>query len=244
VRLFPAFAALTLWSIFPAAAETPLPRPRPPLEAPAAPAPPAEAGPSACQVALAGIAVFQGLPNLSGAGGCGAEDAVSLEAILLPDKTSVAVTPPATLRCGMAESIARWVREDVAPATRALGAALRGIDNFASFECRGRNRIAFARLSEHGRANALDVRGFALAGRPMAALTDPALSRAFREAIRRSVCARFMTVLGPGSDGYHESHIHLDLAERRGNYRTCQWDVRDPAPIVPLPRPRPAEAPQ
>jgi hypothetical protein len=53
-----------------------------------------------------------------------------------------------------------------------------------------------------------------------------------------------MTVLGPGSDGYHESHIHLDLAERRGNYRTCQWDVRDPAPIVPLPRPRPAEAPQ
>ena len=39
-----------------------------------------------------------------------------------------------------------------------------------------------------------------------------------------------MTVLGPGSDGYHEEHIHLDLAERRNNYKVCQWDVRVPPP--------------
>jgi hypothetical protein len=59
------------------------------------------------------------------------------------------------------------------------------------------------------------------------------------------VCGRFTTVLGPGSDGYHETHIHVDLAERRGGYRMCQWDVRDPAPVaavetaIPLPPPRP-----
>jgi hypothetical protein len=35
-------------------------------------------------------------------------------------------------------------------------------------------------------------------------------------------------VLGPGSDGYHENHVHLDLLERRSGYRICQWDVRDP----------------
>jgi hypothetical protein len=57
-----------------------------------------------------------------------------------------------------------------------------------------------------------------------------------------------MTVLGPGSDGYHEHHIHVDLAERRGNYRMCQWDVREPPVLVqvPLPVPRPtavSEAP-
>jgi hypothetical protein len=53
-------------------------------------------------------------------------------------------------------------------------------------------------------------------------------------------------VLGPGSDGYHEDHVHVDLAERRGGYRMCQWDVREPgeelaasATNVPLPRPRP-----
>jgi len=37
-------------------------------------------------------------------------------------------------------------------------------------------------------------------------------------------------VLGPGSDGNHEEHIHLDLAERRNNYKLCEWDVRVPPP--------------
>jgi hypothetical protein len=53
-------------------------------------------------------------------------------------------------------------------------------------------------------------------------------------------------VLGPGSDGYHEAHVHVDLAERRSGHRMCQWDVREPEPEVtasavnvPLPRPRP-----
>jgi hypothetical protein len=52
-------------------------------------------------------------------------------------------------------------------------------------------------------------------------------------------------VLGPGSDGYHEDHIHLDLLERRNNYKICQWDVWDPLPrIAPLmPAARPEEAP-
>ena len=52
-------------------------------------------------------------------------------------------------------------------------------------------------------------------------------------------------MLGPGSDGYHEDHIHLDLIERRGNYRICQWNVWDPLPrIAPLlPAERPDEAP-
>jgi hypothetical protein len=29
-------------------------------------------------------------------------------------------------------------------------------------------------------------------------------------------------VLGPGSDAFHDDHLHLDLAERRGGYRLCQ----------------------
>jgi hypothetical protein len=47
------------------------------------------------------------------------------------------------------------------------------------------------------------------------------------------VCARFATILGPGSDGSHEEHVHLDLAQRRNNYKVCEWDVRSPAaPVV------------
>ena len=48
-----------------------------------------------------------------------------------------------------------------------------------------------------------------------------------------------------GSDGYHENHVHVDLAERVGGHRMCQWDVREPgdeAAQVPLPQPRPASA--
>jgi hypothetical protein len=68
--------------------------------------------------------------------------------------------------------------------------------------------------------------------------------RDFREHMRQSACARFKTVLGPGSDGYHEDHIHLDLAERHNDYRMCQWDIREPGQVadIPLPRPRPFEA--
>jgi hypothetical protein len=60
-----------------------------------------------------------------------------------------------------------------------------------------------------------------------------------------SVCTHFSTVLGPDSDWYHEDHIHLDLMERRNNYRICQWDVLDPWPkIAPLmPAVRPDDAP-
>ena len=50
-------------------------------------------------------------------------------------------------------------------------------------------------------------------------------------------------MLGPASDGFHENHVHVDLAERRSGYRICQWVVRDASDLVPLPRERPSDAP-
>jgi hypothetical protein len=200
--------------------------------------------PSACQLRVADkIAVIEALPSFGGPGDCGASDVVRLDAIIQPDQSRVAVTPPATLRCTMAEALATWVREDLTATTASLGGAPRTLDNYASYNCRGRNRVAGARISEHGLANAIDIRGVHLANGRFAEFTDRKLDREFREAVRRSVCARFTTVLGPGSDGHHEAHIHMDLAERRGGYRLCQWNVLDPADEIPLPRPRPREAP-
>jgi hypothetical protein len=254
-------------------AERNAPRPAPPIVIPQELSPPQEAyasfpehgaaaapsAPSACQLRLSGVAAFHPLPVLIGPGECGAVDAVQLEAVILPDQTKVPLAPAATLRCTIAEAVAHWVREDVVPAAVKLGAPLRGLDNFDSYECRGRNRVRGATLSEHGRANALDVRGFKLANGKSVELTDVKVAKEWREGIRAGVCARFSTVLGPGSDGAHEEHIHLDLAERRGNYKLCEWDVRVPvaqadetgapedaqsgvalAPEnIPLPRPRP-----
>jgi hypothetical protein len=151
----------------------------------------------------------------------------------------------------MAEAIVSWVREEAAPRALDLGSPLRTIANLASFDCRGRNRIVGAKLSEHGKGNALDIRALKLADGKVVELTDPQVPKDFRDGLRQSVCARFMTVLGPGSDGYHEDHVHVDLAERRNNYRLCEWDVREPGAVtasaavadtVPLPRARPPGA--
>src|SRR5262249_30680197 len=171
--------------------------------------------PSACRLRLtAELAVAPSLPALAGPGECVVDDVVRLEAVRLADKRQVAGTPPAIVRCRFAEAIVHLVRDDVVPAVRSLGGALQNIDNHASFDCRGRNRIIGARLSEHGNANALDIRSFKLVNGTVVELTDPAVVKDFRERLRKDTCARFSTVLGPGSDGYHENHVHVDLAER------------------------------
>ncbi|WP_426424093.1 extensin family protein [Bradyrhizobium genosp. A] len=213
---------------------------------PAEAAPPPEKQPSACRLALTEeIAVAPSIPDIHGPGACGGEDLVRLEAIVLPDKRKVAVKPAAILRCTMASAIADWVRTDMVPLAASLGSTITDLDNFDSFECRGRNRLVGAMLSEHGKANALDVRSLTLANGQSIGLTDRTLSRDVRERVLHSVCSRFSTVLGPGSDWYHEDHIHLDLAQRRNDYRICQWNVWDPLPQVAplLPAERPEEAP-
>jgi hypothetical protein len=246
-------------------ASVPLPKPRP-ADAPAAEPDkpvaanqaPAETGkpteqaapipppPSACRLALTEeIAIAPSIPDIHGPGGCGGEDLVRLEAVVLPDKHRVSLKPAAILRCPMASAIADWIRTDIAPLSKNLGSVISDLDNFDSFECRGRNRVAGAQLSEHGRANALDVRAFNLANGQSISLTDRTVPRDLRESVLHSACARFTTVLGPGADAYHEDHIHLDLMERHNNYRICQWNVWDPLPqIAPLlPAARPDEAP-
>ena len=249
----------------PLAASVPLPKPRPadaPAEAPEpsaaeteAPAEPKRATEqvaptppplSACRLALSDqVAIAPSIPDIHGVGGCGGEDLVRLEAVVLPDGHLVVVKPAAILRCSMASAVADWIRTDMAPLAASLGSVITGLDNFDSYECRGRNRVVGAPLSEHGRANALDVRALKLANGQSIFLTDRTASRELRESVLHSVCSRFSTVLGPGSDWYHEDHIHLDLMERRNNYRICQWNVWDPLPqIAPLlPAERPEQAP-
>lgn len=252
---------LTFAVLMEASANVPLPRPRP-AEAPAAEGvqgratdqaeptqQPEEVKPpelSACRLALTeSIAIAPSIPAIKGPGGCGGEDLVRLEAIVLSPTQRVAVKPAAILRCTMAAAVVDWVRADMAPLAATLGTTISELDNFDSFECRGRNRVKNAKLSEHGLANALDVRGLKFANGDTLSLTDRTVSRDIREKVLASVCTRFTTVLGPSSDWYHEDHIHLDLAQRRNGYKLCQWGVYDPLPAVAplMPAERPQEAP-
>ncbi len=215
---------------------------------------------SACQLRLAELASFKPLPPITGPGECTASDVVALDTVFLPDKHRVVFSPSVTLRCPMAEAVTHWVRDDVAPAIATLGTSLRGLETIDSFECRERNGIAGAKISEHGHANALDVRALKLANGTVIELTDANVPKPLREKLRETACARFSTVLGNGADAYHNSHVHLDLLQRSNNYRICEWDVLDVAETaalatkkaaaaartmagearhVPLPRPRP-----
>ncbi len=44
------------------------------------------------------------------------------------------------------------------------------------------------------------------------------------QALRKSACEYFTTVLGPGANAAHEKHLHFDLAKRgkTGTYRICE----------------------
>jgi hypothetical protein len=230
----------------------PLPRPRPFSNAEAPPnaqAPSARAAtpvpapaPSACRRRLTPErAVAPSVDAIEGPGECGDADLVRLEAVMLRDGNRAEINPPAVLRCTMAEAIVDWVRDDLAQlAAFNLGSRLRSVRNFAAYHCRSRNNIIGAMMSEHGKGNAIDVRSITLVNGQTVDPTDVHVSQDFREEWKRSVCARFSTVLGPGSDGYHENHIHVDLMERRNGYRAmCQWDVRLPE-TKPTPELRPA----
>ena len=172
----------------------PLPRPRPPpwpephsfaeAAGPDFNTADVTSAPSDCNQRLATIAVIELLPRLIGPGDCGGRDMVRLDAVVLPNHRRVEVKPTAVLRCAMAESFAAWVRDEASAQVATLGAAQRGIETYGSYECRGRNSVSDAKLSEHGKGNAIDVRALILAADRRIELTDETVAKPLREALR------------------------------------------------------------
>ena len=216
--------------------------------------------PTDCNQRLQAIAVID-LPRLIGPDACGGGDIVRLHAVMpVGNGSRIELRPAPILRCPFAESVAGWLREEAAPQADKLGAPLRAVETNDAFECRGRNRVAGGKLASTERPM-LSTCARSLADGRILGLTDVKAAKEFRDEMRDSACRRFTTVLGPGSDSYHESHIHLDLIERRKGFRMCQWE-RTPKPEitaqgsaqgtpqsgdqvtdqVPLPVPRPAIA--
>ena len=134
-----------------------------------------------------------------------------------------------TLDCRMAERLADWIGNVVAPlAQHHLGSGLAAVETGPGYVCRNRNNEVAGKLSEHAKGNALDIFAFALSdGRRVtvrpADQPAPAMA-AFLAAVRTTACGYFLTVLGPGSDTAHAEHLHLDLGPhgRSANYRICE----------------------
>lgn len=93
---------------------------------------------------------------------CGA--AAPMELISVGKNPQVTFFPPVTVTCDLAAALHRWITKDVQTLARQhLGAHLVRVDTMSSYSCRTAYGRKNARLSEHGRANALDIRSFTAA---------------------------------------------------------------------------------
>ncbi len=93
---------------------------------------------------------------------CGAP--APIELISVGKSPQVTFSPTVTVTCDMAAALHKWVVQDLQPlAKKQLGAPLIRIDTMSSYSCRNAYGRVKSRLSEHGRANAIDIRGFTTA---------------------------------------------------------------------------------
>jgi hypothetical protein len=195
----------------------------------ATPPPPIKEDPqayAACIAALkdAGVEFTESTPIDDG-NGCGIEKPVKVRTVL----PGIKLEPEATLRCETALTLSRWAKTSVLPAGDiAFGAGHRitAFNQATSYACRNRNSAEAGKLSEHAHGNAIDIAGFTLADGKTFAIAprekDATLQGAFERAIMATACLFFTTVLGPGSDAAHETHLHLDVLQRKGGYRYCR----------------------
>lgn len=125
------------------------------------------------------------------------------------------------LNCPAARALNRWVDRSAKPEIRGIGERLEGLRVVAHYACRTRNSQRGARISEHGKGNAIDIAGFRLtSGEEISVLKDWGVGKGGRAlaAMRRGACGPFGVVLGPGSDRFHRDHFHFDISNLGRRY--------------------------
>ena len=163
---------------------------------------------------------------------CAIEEPVRLRGLTLTIDGGFKVGFPdqPVLACRFAEPLTRFVRDLVAPVVAGQtggGTELKTIHTGPGFECRNQNRAASGKLSAHGTGIAVDVAALVLTSGDTIAIKTAAQDqrhKALISAIRTAACGWFTTVLGPGSDAYHDDHLHLDIQQHGSSdrYRICQ----------------------
>jgi hypothetical protein len=96
---------------------------------------------------------------------CGAPAPVALKRIG-SGAGKVEINPPATLNCAMVVSLHSWVEKTLQPAAQEnLGSPIARLRNASGYACRARNGspLNSDKLSEHAKANAIDIAGFVTA---------------------------------------------------------------------------------
>ncbi|WP_189436598.1 extensin-like domain-containing protein [Pseudovibrio japonicus] len=154
--------------------------------------------------------------SVNGPGACGMKQPVTLNSVG-GRRQKVALNAAVQVECKVAQQLDRWVQQVAMPAARKeFGASITSIRTAAGYVCRGRNNVKGAKLSEHGKGNAVDIVGFTLSnGREVTVANGwngSSANRRFIRGLHKGACEHFTTVLGPAADRYHQDHFHLDLA--------------------------------
>ena len=113
----------------------------------------------ACRATLRGVGakVVPAAPVKKGP--CG--DAAPVKLIKLSGKRPVTFSPAPLVNCKMVRALDTWLRRGLQPLARKhLGAPIVKISVMSSYSCRNAYGRKGGRLSEHGKANALDIGGF------------------------------------------------------------------------------------
>ena len=144
--------------------------------------------------------------------GCGIDEPVSVTSV-----DGARLSTPATIDCATAVALNTWVKQSLRPAFPTSEVV--GLTVVDSYSCRSRNNVRGAKISEHGRGKAIDIAAITFANGK-----DLTVSRNFKTLRKayKAGCGIFGTTLGPGSDGYHEDHMHFDTARHRGNGAYCR----------------------
>jgi hypothetical protein len=148
-----------------------------------------------------------------------ADPALPGRRIAFPDKP--------LLSCAMAERFARFAADIAAPLALGIyGKELASAATGPGHECRPRNRQAGAKMSSHGQGLAVDIMYLELHGGMKVSVEKPDGPLAVRliDGLRAAACGAFSTVLGPGSDAAHATHLHFDIEPRGrdGKSKFCQ----------------------
>jgi hypothetical protein len=144
--------------------------------------------------------------------GCGVSEPVRVTSI-----AGIRLSQPATLDCDTASALKTWINQAMRPAFG--GREVVELRIAAHYICRPRNNVKGAKISEHGRGKAIDIAGFIFSdGKEWSVALD--YNKQIRKA-HKGACGIFGTTLGPGSDGYHEDHLHFDTAHH-GNGSYCR----------------------
>ncbi|MTI19119.1 extensin family protein [Rhodobacteraceae bacterium RKSG542] len=156
------------------------------------------------------------MPDVKGAGACGIKQPVKVDALKL-DRGTLGLSMPIQANCGLVSAFDSWVQDDVLKiAKKQMGSELVGLKIAGSYSCRPRNNQRGAKLSEHGKGNAIDISGFVFKDGTVVSVKSgwkgKRKHRKFLQAVHKSACGTFSTVLGPNADRFHKDHFHLDLA--------------------------------